>query len=179
MEPKTNPANELKTALEKCLGIEASLIKEAKLLADSAAELNALQHTIEISDVAQLQRMTTLLTIAQVGGSRRTYRHQENETARKALSAHCQSFVREALAPRLRDLEARARARVEKKLKPHFPEADALSSAASHSTEISALAPIQAHAVIHDYSADGAMGQAQLLLAAWAAADAFEQNHLS
>jgi hypothetical protein len=68
---------------------------------------------------------------------------------------------------------------VESKLKAHFPEPDALSSAANHSTEMSALAPIQAHAVIHDYSADGAMRQAKLLLEAWSAADAFEAQHLS
>jgi hypothetical protein len=68
---------------------------------------------------------------------------------------------------------------VEKKLKPHFPEPDALSSAATHSTELSALAPIQSHAVVHDYSTDGAQRQAKLLLEAWIAADAFEQQHLS
>jgi hypothetical protein len=179
-EMKTNAAQELKSALDKCEDIEASLVKESKLLGDSAAELDALQRIIEISDTGQLQRMVTLLAIAQVGGTRRSYRHHEMDAAQKALTAHCQIFVREALAPRLRDLEVRARARVEMKLKPHFPpESDALRAASNHSTELTALTPIQADVVIHDYSEDGAMRQAKILLDAWAAAGAFEVKHLS
>src|ERR1017187_9376484 len=73
---KTDMTQELKSALDKCEAIEAALIKERKFLEDSATELHALQHTIELSDLAQVQRMTTLLTIAEVGGPRRTYRHQ-------------------------------------------------------------------------------------------------------
>ena len=81
MQEKMNPNNELKGALEKCEGIEASLTKEQKMLADSATELNSLQRTMDISDTVQLQRMTILLTIEAVGGPRRTYRHQDLEAA--------------------------------------------------------------------------------------------------
>jgi hypothetical protein len=179
MKTNTIPTADLASALEKCQGIEASLLKEEGLLKDSAAELNALQRTIDVSDVGQVQRMTTLLTIAEVGGPRRTYRHQENETAKKALIAHCQSFAKEHFAPRCRQLETRARAKVEQKLKQHFPDRDALQSAINHSTELAALAPIQAQAVIRDYSTDGAIRQAKVLLEASAAADSFEAKHLS
>jgi hypothetical protein len=179
MKPKTNPTDEIRAALDKCEGIEASLIKEVKFLSDSSAELNALQKTIDVWDVAQVQRMTALLTISQVGGPRRTYRHQEAEAAKTALVDCCRGFSTGALAPRLRDIEARTRARVEEKLKPHFPEAEALRSASSHSPELSALALIQQHVVIRDYSPDGALRQAKLLLEAWSAADAFESQYLS
>src|ERR1035438_8420769 len=71
--------DELKGVLDNAEAIEASLIKEAKLLRDSADELHAFQKTIDLSDFAQVQRMTRLLTIAQVGNVRRTHRHQEKE----------------------------------------------------------------------------------------------------
>jgi hypothetical protein len=90
-----------------------------------------------------------------------------------------QGFVSNAFAPRLRDLNARAADKVEKKLKQHFPDKDALQSAVQHSTELLALAPILRNAAIHDYSVDGAIHQAKLLLEAWTAADAFESQHLS
>jgi hypothetical protein len=174
-----NATQELESALEKCEAIEASLTKEKKLLEDSAAELNALQKTIEVSDVGQLQRMTTLLTIAQVGGSRRTYRHQEFADARKALVDVSRQFVGTVFAPRLRQLESRAIAKVEKKLGQHFPDKDALRSAVQHSTEMLKLAPIQAQTVIQDYSTDGGMRLAKGLLEAWSAADAFEADQLN
>jgi hypothetical protein len=178
MKTNTIPTSDLQSALDKCEAIEASLVKEAKLLADSAAELNTLQRTIDISDIAQVQRMTPLLTIERVGGPRRSYRHQENETAKKALVAHCATFAKEHLAPRLRQLETRARAKVEQKLKQHFADKESLQSATNHSTELAALAPIQAQVIIHDYSTDGAIHQAKVLLEAWAAADSFEAKHL-
>ena len=178
MKLKTNPTDEIKAALDKCEAIEASLLKEAKFLSDSSAELNALQKSIDVSDTAQVQRMTTLLTISQVGVPRRTYRHQEAESAKTALVDCGRGFTSGALAPRLRDIETRIRARVEEKLKPHFPEAGALRIASNHSTELSALASIQQQAVIRDYSGDGAVRQAKLLLEAWGAADAFELQHL-
>ena len=179
MKSETNPAAEIKAALDKCEAIEASLLKEAKFLTDSSAELSALQKTIDVSDTTQVQRMTTLLTISAVGGPRRTYRHQEKETSLKALVDANRHFATTHLSPRCRALEARARAKVEQKLKPHFPEADALRSGANHSTELSALASIQGQAVVRDYSADGAIRQAKLLLEAWSAADAFESQYLS
>lgn len=178
MEPTMNPAHELKTALDVCESIETSLAKEAKLLADSAAEHNGLLKTIDVSDPGQLQRMTTLLTISAVGNARRTYRHAENATAQTALIAAASKFVKEHLAPRCRQLDARVRANVEKKLKPHFGDGDALRSAANHSTELTALAPILNSAVISDYSADGAIKEAKRLLEAWSAADAFEARYL-
>src|ERR1035438_4154262 len=146
MEPTMNPAHELKTGLDNCESIETSLAKEAKLLSDSAAEHNDLLKTIDISDPGQLQRMATLLTISAVGSARRTYRHGENATAQTALVAACSKFAKEQLAQRCRQLEARVRARVEKKLKPHFADTDALQSAASQATELSALAQIQSRA---------------------------------
>src|ERR1035437_5933200 len=129
MKIKLNPTDEIKAALDRCEAIEANLGKEAKFLVDSSAELHSLQRTIDVSDTAQVLRMTALLTIAQVGAPRRTYRYQEMETAQTALIDCCKSFTKEALGPRLRDLEARTRARVEQKLKPHFPESEALRSA--------------------------------------------------
>jgi hypothetical protein len=179
MTTKTTPSADIESALDKCESIQTALAKEEKLLRDSTAEQNSLQKTIDISDPVQLQRMATLLTIAQVGGPRRTYRHQERETALKALRDLSQSFLSKTLAPRLRDMEARALAKVEGKLKQHFPEEDALRSAANHSTELSALARIRALAVIDDYGIDEAMRQAKRLLEVWKAADAFEQQHLS
>src|ERR1035437_4056336 len=136
MEPKMNPAHELKTALDNCESIETSLAQEAKLLADSAAEHNGLLKTIDISDPGQLQRMTTLLTISAVGSARRTYRHGENETAKIALTAAASKFVKKHLAPRCGQLESRVRAKVEQKLKPHFGDGDDLRSVANHSTEL-------------------------------------------
>jgi hypothetical protein len=140
---KTDMTQELKSALDKCEAIEAALIKERKFLEDSATELHALQHTIEVSDLAQVQRMTTLLTIAQVGGTRRTYGHQELETARTVLIAANTEFAKRSLAPRCQQHESRALAKVEGKLKPHFPDEDALRRAAFESKEMSALVPIQ------------------------------------
>ena len=174
---KTNAAQELQSALTKCESIEASLVKEAKLLVDSAVELNTLQKTIDISDVSQVQRMGTLLTIAAVGGPRRTYRHQENETAKKALTEACQSFSRKGFGPRLRDMEARTLGKVKEKLKPHFPHEESLL-ACHHSPELSALTEIGAHEVLRDYSPLGAIKQATILLEAWAAADKFEAQYL-
>jgi|ERR1035437_1597498 hypothetical protein len=104
MSTKTNPTDALTAALERCQGIEAALASEQKTIKDADAELNSLQRTIDVSDLAQVRRMTELLTITEVGNPRRTYRHQEMENAEKALVAQCQSFVREALAPRLSDL---------------------------------------------------------------------------
>jgi hypothetical protein len=178
MERKMNLTDELQAALDNCERIETGLAKEAKLLADSAAEHNGLLKTIDISDPGQLQRMTTLLTISAVGGGRRTYRHKENEAAQVALVTACSKFVKEDLAPRCRQIESRVRVNVEKKLKPHFGDGDALRSAANHSTELTALAPILNAAVIQDYSADGAIKQAKRLLEAWSAADAFEAKFL-
>jgi hypothetical protein len=176
---KNNGNHELQSALKECEAIQASLLKEEKLLKDSAAELNSLQRTIDISDVGQLQRMTILQTISQVGSPRRAHRHKENETALKALVATSQSFVSKVFAPRLRDLNARAVAKVEGKVKQHFPDKEALQAAVQHSTELLALAPILRCAVIRDYGVDGAIRQAELLLEAWSDADAFEQQHLS
>src|ERR1035437_1128659 len=174
MEPTMNPAHELKTALDACENIVTSLAKEAKLLADSASEHHALLKKIDISDPLQLARMTTLLTISACGNERRKYRHGENVTAQTALIAACSKFAKEDLVPRGRELEVRVRAKVEQKLKPHFGDGDALRSAANHSIELSALAPILNSAVIQDYSADGAIKQAKRLIEAWSAADAFE-----
>jgi hypothetical protein len=178
MTTKTTRSADIESVLNKCEAIEASLIKEAKLLGDFATELNALQKSIDISDVGQVQRMTTLLTISQVGGQRRTYRHQEMETAQKALIGSSQSFASKVFAPRLRDMRARALLKVEGKLHQHFPEKEALRTAAHQSTELSELAPIEAGAVMSSYGTDDAMRQAKILLAAWSAADAFEQKHL-
>jgi hypothetical protein len=179
MERKINLASELKAALDKAEAIEASLIKEAKLLRDSADELHAFQKTIDFSDPAQVERMTGLLTIAAVGNPRRAYHHRENELALAALVAENAQFARTVLYPRCQQLEARARAKVEKKLKPHFEGQDALQRATLESTELSALAPIKDLAIIRDYGADTAIRTAKLLLAAWASADAIEQNHPS
>jgi hypothetical protein len=174
-----NATQELESALEKSEAIEDSLIKERKLLDDSAAELNTLQRTINLSDVGQLQRMTTLLTIAQVGVPRRTYRQQESEAARSALVDVCRQFVGTVFAPRCRQLESRTLAKVEEKLGQHFPDRDALRSAVQHSTEMLKLAPIQAQAAIRDYGAEAAMRTAKLLLEAYRGADSFESECLS
>lgn len=179
METKTNPDSELKSIPDNAEAIEASLIKEAKFLRDSADELHAFQKTVDLSDFAQVQRMTGLLTIAQVGNVRRTHRHHAKDIALAALIAENAQFAKTALYPRCQQLEARARARAEKKLKPHFADEDALRIAVQHSTELSALAPIREREVIHDYSANGAIRTAKLLLGAWAAADAFEAKYLS
>ena len=179
MERKTNLTDELQAALDNCEGIEASLTKEQKMLSDSAAEQNSLQRTIDISDPGQLSRMTTLLTISAVGSARRTYRHGENATAQTALIAAASKFAKDHLATRCRQLEARVRANVEKKLKPHFADTDALQSAASQATELAALAQIQSRIVITDYSSGGAIGRSKVLLDAWSAADAFEAKYLS
>jgi hypothetical protein len=179
MNPKTNPADELNTALANCEAVEAALSKEAKFLVDSSAELRTLQKTIDISDVSQVHQMGTLLTIAQVGSPRRVFRHQENMIAQKALIDISQSFVSKVFVPRLRDLQARATAKVEAKLKLLFPDKEALRSAAQHSTELLALAQIEMQAKIFSYQQDDAIRQAKILLKAWEAADAFEQLHLS
>ena len=178
MNPKTNPADELKTALDKCEAVEASLIKEANLLRDSASEFRALQSTIDIADTAQVQRMTTLLTISTVGTPRRTYRHAENEAAQKALVEACQTFSSKVFGPRLRDLQARALAKVKGKLKPHFPHEESLLAACEHSPELSALAEIAGHQVLQDYTPGGAIRQAHILLEAWSAADKFAARYL-
>ena len=159
--------------------IEASLANEAKLLRDSADETHALQKTIDISDSGQLARMTSLLTIEAVGQARRGFRHQEMEAAQKALVDASAHFAKTALAPRCQQLESRARAKVSDKLKKHFPDDDARQSAVQHSPEFAALAPIEGRAVVRDYSPDGAIRQAKVLLDAWTAADAFEQQFLS
>jgi hypothetical protein len=176
---RTNPSDELKAHLAAAENIEASLAGEEKLLRDSADEQHALQHTIELSDSGQLQRMTALLTIAQVGQARRTHRHHEMETARKALVDASAHFVKTALAPRLQQLESRAFAKVEGKLKPHFADADSLRSAAHSSRELSELTAIKNEAILRSYGTDDAIREARRLLKAWNDADAFEQKHLS
>jgi hypothetical protein len=178
MKVNTNPSNELKAVLDNCEGIAASLIAEDKFLKESSAELHAFKKTVNFSDSAQALRMAVLLAISMVGQERRKFRHQEMETAQTALIDCCKSFSTGDLAPRLRDIEARTRVRVEEKLKQHFPESDARRSASDHSPALMALALIQQHVVIRDYSIDGAVRQAKLLLEAWSAADAFEAKHL-
>jgi hypothetical protein len=175
---KKNETEDLARGLANCRGIEASLAKEKKFLEDSAAEKNALGRTIDVVNKAQLLRMSELLTIEQVGSQRRTYRHLEFADAQIALVDSCRKFAGTVLAPRCRQLEERAHAKVEEKLGQHFPDKDALRAAALQSTELTKLAPIQAASVIHDYGADVAMKSAELLLKAWAAAEAFESEHL-
>jgi hypothetical protein len=176
---KTNPSDELKAHLAAAENIEASLISEAKLLRESADEQNALQRTIDISDFGQLQRMTALLTIEQVGQARRTYRHQECDSALKALVDSSQDFLGKVFSPRLRDLEARAVVKVEAKISKHFTDKDALRSAVQHSTEFQVLGPIQKAAHMFSYQTDDAVRLAKILLEGWRAADAFESKFLS
>jgi hypothetical protein len=147
MKAEIDQSGELKADLDKCESIEASLVSEAKLLRDSADERDALQKTIEISDSGQLARMTTLLTISQVGQDRRTFRHQERDSALKVLVDSSQSFVSKVFAPRLRDMEARAVVKVEGNMSKHFSNKDSLRSAVQHSTELQALGPIKDNAV--------------------------------
>lgn len=176
---RTNPSDELKAHFAAVENIGASLAGEAKLLRTSADEQHALLHTIDISNSVQLQRMTELLTISQVGQARRTHRHHEMETAQKALIDASAHFVKTALVPRCQQLESRALARVEGKLKSHFADEDALRSAAYSSRELSELAPIKDSAIIRDYGTDTSILVASRLLKAWSAADAFEAKYLS
>jgi len=176
---KTNPSDELKAPLAAAENIEACLANEAKLLRDSGDEKNALQKVIDISDGGQLARMATLLVIEQVGQPRRTYRHQEQESALKTLVDSSQSFVSNVFAPRLRDMEARAVVVVETNMDKHFSNKDALRSAVQHSTELQALGPIKEAAHMFSYRTDDAIRLAKILLEGWRAADAFEAKYLS
>ena len=164
---------------ERCQGIEEALAIEQKTIKDASTEMHSLQRTIDIRDPAQLQRATSLLTIAQVGNERRAYRHQEHQAALQELTAASVEFVKTHFYPRCQQLEARARAKVSDKLKKLFPDEGARQSALVHSPELVALAAIQRGAVVSDYSSDGAIRQSKLLLDGEAAADAFETQHLT
>jgi hypothetical protein len=175
---KTNATQELQSALDNCEAVEAALVKEAKFIRDSLDELHAFQKTVDLSDFAQRQRMTCLLTISQVANVRRGHRHQEKGIALAALVAENAQFAKTALHPRCQQLEARVRAKVSDKLKKLFPDENARQSAVLHSPEFLALAPILERTIVSDYTPEGAILQSKIILGAWANADEFEQNHL-
>lgn len=179
MKTTTNPSDGLKAALETCEGLTAKLASQKKLLDETNTERHSLTKKIDISDHGQVQRMGHLLTIQAVGNDRRAYLHQELQDALMALRDANARFTGTELRPRCQALESRALAKVEAKLKPHFPDAESRRAAAAHSPELLALAPVQALAIFRDDGLDGAMRQARTLLQAWAAADEFEQKQLS
>ena len=178
-EATMNHSDGLRAVLETCERLTDNLASQKKVIDGGNAELHSLKKTIDLSDAGQVARMTHLLTLETVGNDRRAYLLQEMPDSLGVLVTANREFASNTLQPRCRELERRALAKLEEKLKPHFPDADARRAAAMHSTEMMALAPIQAQVVIRDYGADGAVRQAKVLLESWQAVDAFEAAHLS
>ena len=179
MLTKTNTTDALKAAMDAVEGLTALSAKQKQANDDAVREGAALRNTIDLADPDQVARMSYLLAIESVGNDRRLHLAQELDDAQTALVLANRQFAQAPLGPRCRDLEARALARVEKKLRPLFPDADSLRTAAFGSTELQALRPIWERVTIQDYGLEAAVRVAKGLLQAWADADAFERKHLS
>ena len=174
-KPETqNPKLKLESAIAAWRSSQTELSDLDKLLAEKSARQATLETTGDLSDPAVLAEVGALQILTNLLPRRITAKKQAEIDAENAVIHTTNQFIREHLAPRVRDLAARTRTTVEAELSPHFRDPAALIRAVAGSERVQRTGALLWPTTITP--SRGTMEHAQGALKAWSDVDKFENQ---
>ena len=169
-------SDDIKSALAKRTALVLEIQDLGRRRREIADKVANLELTCDLDDAAALGKITGLCATAEFLPRRIENREQALENFDDELLKTCHDFIMQTLGPRLRNLEARAIAKVKAKLKPNFSDDTDLDAAIAKSSLVKELEDIQAGTQIQHNPAGKVIVYAHVLLKSWKDAAAFESK---
>lgn len=169
---KTSTAIEpLKSALAKRNNLVSEIADLHRLSESQTASLASLETSCDLADKTALDEIARSQTILALLPRRVAARENALTESEHALLKACHSFISENLAPRIRELIKRAKAKASAQLKAHYADADELERAVNKTTMVVDLERFIFWATIRDSTGNQLCQYAEQLLNTWAECD--------